>query len=223
VDAIRRPFSHHAAIDPVVHKYLDDWRREDQLPQLILLQRHGHPALSYPRPAKGVSPRYWLNRSNRSLQLRCKIFNTNFNPTNQRLGNKILRQRLKGHILADYYPPRLDAVKWIRNAYPQNLVVDEKEEYRLEQIELRKQRGKGTPKKRTIEGEHIDVGEFVANRCHRGENQEEERAAALTCHASRFCYNNNLYSKHPNPERRFRPRFIKPSLSCQPSQCQQAS
>jgi len=84
-------------------------------------------------------------------KLRCRIFNTNFNPTNQRLGNKILRQRLKGHILADYYPPKLDPVKWIRKSYPQNLIIDEKEEYRLEQIELRKQRGKGTPKKRTAE------------------------------------------------------------------------
>jgi len=84
-------------------------------------------------------------------KLRCKLFNTNFNPTNQRLGNKILRQRLKGHLLAEYYPPKLDTFKWIRDAYPQNLVIDEKEEYRLEQIELRKQRGKGAPKKRTIE------------------------------------------------------------------------
>jgi hypothetical protein len=86
--------------------------------------------------------------------LRCKIFNTNFNPTNQRLGNKILRQRLKGHILAQYYPPKLDPVKWLKKSYPHALVIDEKEEYRLEQIELRKQRGKGAPKKRTAEGKH---------------------------------------------------------------------
>jgi small subunit ribosomal protein S33 len=155
-----------------------------------------------------VCLRHQLNRSNITLQLRCRIFNTNFNPTNQRLGNKILRQRLKGHILADYYPPKLDPVKWIRNAYPQNLVIDEKEEYRLEQIELRKQRGKGTPKKRTIEGEHVDLGVTLANDSHRSEDQEEEGAASLICHASRFCSNNNVYSEHPNPERRFRPPSI---------------
>jgi hypothetical protein len=51
----------------------------------------------------------------------------------------------------------------IRNAYPHNLVVDEKEEYRLEQIELKKQRGKGAPKKRTKEGKSIDAWGSIAN------------------------------------------------------------
>jgi len=81
-------------------------------------------------------------------KLRCKIFNTNFNPTNQRLGNKILRQRLKGPTLARYYPPRVRTVQELRKAYPHGNLIDDVEQKRLEGIELRKYRGKGTPKKK---------------------------------------------------------------------------
>jgi hypothetical protein len=72
----------------------------------------------------------------------------------------------------------------ISKSYPQNLIIDEKEEYRLEQIELRKQRGKGTPKKRTIEGRcRADRATSRANTTRRGENEEEEGPAAMIRHA----------------------------------------
>merc|ERR1712000_441840 len=37
-------------------------------------------------------------------KLQCSIFSTPFNPNQQRLGNKILRARLRGPALAAYYP-----------------------------------------------------------------------------------------------------------------------
>ena len=86
------------------------------------------------------------------LQLQCSIFNTTFNPERQRLGNKVLRQRLKGNILASYYPPKFDVMQTLRRDYPDHQVEDEKEEMRLEAVEAKKARGKGAPKKRTKEG-----------------------------------------------------------------------
>ena len=82
-------------------------------------------------------------------QVRCQIFNTIFNPTHQRLGNKILRQRLKGEKLAEYYPPRISVMRELRKAYPDWGVIDEDEDYRVHSLQLKKERGKGTPKKRT--------------------------------------------------------------------------
>ncbi|KAF2669065.1 hypothetical protein BT63DRAFT_478948 [Microthyrium microscopicum] len=83
------------------------------------------------------------------LRLRSQIFNTNFNPLHERLGNKILRQRLKGPALAEYYPPRVHPSVELRKAFPNWKVGDEHEDQRLANIENRKRRGKGTPKKRT--------------------------------------------------------------------------
>ncbi|KAI0020458.1 mitochondrial ribosomal subunit S27-domain-containing protein [Xylariomycetidae sp. FL0641] len=38
------------------------------------------------------------------MEVQCKIFSTTYNPDGVRMGNKILRQRLKGPTLAKYYP-----------------------------------------------------------------------------------------------------------------------
>jgi small subunit ribosomal protein S33 len=69
-----------------------------------------------------------------------------------KLGNKILRQRLKGPALAQYYPPRISPIRELRRAYPAWDFEDENEEARLESIRMRKLRGKGAPKKRKAEG-----------------------------------------------------------------------
>lgn len=44
-----------------------------------------------------VSPTY---------QTQCRVFSHNFNPERLRLGNKILRQRLRGPALAEWYPKK---------------------------------------------------------------------------------------------------------------------
>ena len=93
-------------------------------------------------------------------QLQCSIFNTTFNPERQRLGNKILRQRLKGHILASYYPPKVDVIQTLRKDYPGHTIEDEVQEMRLEAVEAKKARGKGAPKKRTKEGEYWDLAVY---------------------------------------------------------------
>lgn len=88
-------------------------------------------------------------------QLQCSIFNTTFNPERTRLGNKVLRQRLKGHILASYYPPKVDVIQALRKDYPECNVEDEREEMRLEAVDAKRARGKGAPKKRTKEGKYL--------------------------------------------------------------------
>ena len=98
------------------------------------------------------------------LQLQCSLFSTTFNPTNARLGNKILRQRLKGPTLAAYYPRKSATVEDIQKEFAKfDLVTwNEQEEDRLEGLQIAKLRGKGAPKKkRTADGEfglsHISV------------------------------------------------------------------
>jgi len=83
------------------------------------------------------------------LKTQCSIFNTTYNPERLRLGNKILRQRLKGPSLSLYYPPRIRVIQELRKAYPNWTVPDDAEEERLEKLKLKKARGKGAPKKRT--------------------------------------------------------------------------
>lgn len=81
-------------------------------------------------------------------QVQCRVFNRTFNPDRLRLGNKILRQRLKGPTLASYYPPRFRVIQELRRAYPDFEIEDEAEKERLEKLERQKARGKGAPKKR---------------------------------------------------------------------------
>ena len=72
------------------------------------------------------------------------------------MGNKILRQRLKGPILAQYYPRRSAAIEDIQKEFAKFGMTtwNEKEEDRLESIQIAKLRGKGAPKKkRTADGE----------------------------------------------------------------------
>ena len=50
------------------------------------------------------------------------------------MGNRILRQRLKGPILADYYPRRVVTFKDLKKAYPEFEFWNEEEEDRLEAV-----------------------------------------------------------------------------------------
>merc|ERR1711881_511764 len=83
------------------------------------------------------------------MKVQSRIFSTIFNPAAQRLGNKVLRQRLRGPSLAAYYPRRVATFKNLRALYPNHELYDEDEEDRLEHIQIAKSRGKGAPKKKT--------------------------------------------------------------------------
>ncbi|KAF7777880.1 hypothetical protein Agabi119p4_3952 [Agaricus bisporus var. burnettii] len=74
------------------------------------------------------------------------VFQTAFNPTNVRTGAKYLRRHLRGLAMVAYYPPKIDIAAIVRQ-YPSLEMVNEDEQTRLEDIEFKKKRGKGAPKK----------------------------------------------------------------------------
>ncbi|KAN0110193.1 Mitochondrial ribosomal subunit S27 domain containing protein [Hyaloscypha variabilis] len=83
------------------------------------------------------------------MKVQCRIFNATFNPEGLRLGNKILRQRLKGPALASYYPRKMATIQDLQRVYADELeIYDEEEEDRFEKIKILKARGKGAPKKK---------------------------------------------------------------------------
>ena len=69
-------------------------------------------------------------------QVQCRIYSTAYNPERLRTGNKILRQRLKGPSILEYYPRRVVTFKDLKKAYPDYEMWDEAEEDRLEGLEL---------------------------------------------------------------------------------------
>ncbi|EIN09651.1 hypothetical protein PUNSTDRAFT_113081 [Punctularia strigosozonata HHB-11173 SS5] len=79
-------------------------------------------------------------------RLRCSIFQTSYNPTSARTGAKYLRRRLIGPALLKYYPEELDIPQALRE-FRELKVMNEAEEQRLMDVEDRKARGKGAPKK----------------------------------------------------------------------------
>ncbi|ANZ76519.1 BA75_04024T0 [Komagataella pastoris] len=84
-------------------------------------------------------------------KLSCEIFNTTFNPTNQRTGAKILRQPLKGTTVANYYgDPDFLKFKDVQKIYKfqEFGLINEEEEYRLMVNASRRRRGKGAPPKK---------------------------------------------------------------------------
>ncbi|KAK4980794.1 hypothetical protein LTR66_003155 [Elasticomyces elasticus] len=92
------------------------------------------------------------------MKVQCRIFSTIFNPERLRMGNKILRQRLKGPALAAYYPRRVATIKDLQKLYPNYETYDEDEEDRLEHIQIQKSRGKGAPKKKKSAAESKKFG-----------------------------------------------------------------
>ncbi|KAI0344976.1 hypothetical protein BDW22DRAFT_983833 [Trametopsis cervina] len=90
-------------------------------------------------------------------KLRCSIFQTSYNPTSMRTGAKYLRARLVGPSMVNYYPETLTVAQLRASTnYKWNL-LDEAEVERLEDIEYRKARGKGTPKKAKNKGVCLHV------------------------------------------------------------------
>ncbi|TFK45529.1 hypothetical protein OE88DRAFT_1669120 [Heliocybe sulcata] len=81
-------------------------------------------------------------------RVRCQIFQTAYNPASIRTGAKYLRKRLRGPSMMKYYPPyeQLSLAKLMKQ-YPEWDVVDEDEQIRLRDLDQRKKRGKGAPKK----------------------------------------------------------------------------
>lgn len=83
-------------------------------------------------------------------KLQSWIFNKAFNPNNERIGAKVLREPLKGDLLKDYYYPSLKVVptpKKLNKTFPDWNCYDPDEDYRLERVEYLKRKGKGAPKK----------------------------------------------------------------------------
>jgi small subunit ribosomal protein S33 len=85
-------------------------------------------------------------------QLQCSIFSTTYNPTNARNGAKYLKGRLRGPLMVQYYPPRI-TFKEIEHILDGEFgVTDLAEQERLDDVEGRKRRGKGAPKKAKTKG-----------------------------------------------------------------------
>ncbi|EEQ29100.1 hypothetical protein McanMca71_000853 [Microsporum canis] len=89
------------------------------------------------------------------LKVQCRIFSHTFNPEGLRLGNKILRQRLRGAALASYYPRKTVSFRDLQDAYrPMGLeTYDPERLYHEEMNQIRKLRGKGAPKKKRTAAE----------------------------------------------------------------------
>ncbi|RKK94941.1 hypothetical protein BFJ68_g15029 [Fusarium oxysporum] len=79
----------------------------------------------------------------------CQVFATSYNPEGVRMGNKVLRQRLRGPAMAAYYPRKTATIKDLKREFGPTLATwDEGEEDRFEYIEELKLRGKSAPKKK---------------------------------------------------------------------------
>lgn len=89
-------------------------------------------------------------------RLRCEIFQTAYNPTSVRTGAKYLRARLRGPSMLTYYPPEVSIAK-LRQGNPDWDVVDFDELERLADVEYKKKRGKGAPKKAKTKGASRDA------------------------------------------------------------------
>ena len=84
-------------------------------------------------------------------KLRCGIFQTAYNPTSIRTGAKYLRARLRGPSMVNYYPVELSVAE-ARKMFPAFDAVDIQEQERVDDVEARKARGKGTPRKARSKG-----------------------------------------------------------------------
>lgn len=71
-------------------------------------------------------------------QAQCRLFDLNYNPEGIRLGNKVLRQRLRGPVLAAYYPRKTVAFRDLQDTFlPFDLETwDDFQEDREEAIQM---------------------------------------------------------------------------------------
>lgn len=105
------------------------------LPRSRLLQliKVTTPTLSPRRQAPPHLPYLTQN-----LQAQCQIFSQTYNPDRLRLGNKVLRQRLRGPALASYYPRKSVTFRDLADTFkPLGLETwNEEEEDRVEAIQM---------------------------------------------------------------------------------------
>lgn len=77
-----------------------------------------------------------LQAAANTSKAQCQVFATVYNPDGLRLGNKVLRQRLRGPALASYYPRRRVTVQDLNSVFgPEMETWDDAEQERLEHIE----------------------------------------------------------------------------------------
>jgi small subunit ribosomal protein S33 len=114
-------------------------------------------------------------------RLRCSIFNTTFNPTSTRTGAKYLRARLRGPSMVQYYPERL-SMRHLNAMFPEApSIPDLKEMQRVEDVETKKARGKGAPKKAKSKGMslHFDIPHTLLTVTFRGQPESGKEKAQI--------------------------------------------
>ncbi|KAI0781522.1 mitochondrial ribosomal subunit S27-domain-containing protein, partial [Trametes elegans] len=119
---------------------------EQHIPHLACHLRNWHPPRRYPAGGLHTMAAVAPSRLAALNRLRCEIFQTAYNPTSIRTGAKYLRAHLRGPAMIRYYPDELTVKKF--NAMPGQLKIEDWDEYqRLSDVEEKKRRGKGVPKK----------------------------------------------------------------------------
>lgn len=83
------------------------------------------------------------------LRVRANVFQQSWNPTCARTGAKYLKARLRGPSMIAYYPKAPPTMRWMKKVALGALddMADEAEFQRFEDVEAKKERGKGTPRK----------------------------------------------------------------------------
>ncbi|KAH9908210.1 mitochondrial ribosomal subunit S27-domain-containing protein [Xylariomycetidae sp. FL2044] len=111
------------------------------------------------------------------MKAQCQIFSTTYNPDRIRMGNKILRQRLRGPTLAKYYPARGPDIKTLEKEFKSlDLeVLDEDEDDRQEHLEGLRMRGKNAPKKKRTAPTGVAAGNLFAHNTQEPANNIAEK------------------------------------------------
>lgn len=88
-----------------------------------------------PVPIINMSSKHLLAKFQALAKIRSEIFGTNFNPDGARTGAKVLRKKLVGPTIANYYNnPDMIKFKHLKKLFPQFSFVNEDEEYRLTMV-----------------------------------------------------------------------------------------
>ncbi|KAI0792624.1 mitochondrial ribosomal subunit S27-domain-containing protein [Abortiporus biennis] len=90
-------------------------------------------------------------------RLRCHVFQTSYNPNGIRTGAKYLRKNLVGPAMINYYPQDF-SIHALRKLVPGWDAPLLEEQQRLADVQDRKNRGKGAPKKAKSKAESRRAG-----------------------------------------------------------------
>lgn len=73
-----------------------------------------------------------------TLQTQSQLFSATFNPERLRLGNRVIRQRMRGPTLAAYYPKRSVTLRDLQDRFKEHDLetFDEAQVERLDALEL---------------------------------------------------------------------------------------